>query len=482
MNNNENGNMFVNFNQDSNNSTNLNGTYNNNQFMGANSVNQINNGYVNTEMINNINNQGNTSVNGFNNPLNVGNVANSGINMNDNFNNNGNVTSTTTNVNNINNYNQNSFLNNSNYSYSSANTGNSSMETNNSVVYPVSYVPPKKKKSITYAKFLLILSFVLLVAVFVVFGNDLFFSGKGVITNEPSELGRTAVVSTNIYKDVQLNNRTDAINLIVSDSDLQKEKCTNEEIKKIERRIENKHKIIAVNLCEMDVDFALELEKTIDKVFSEFPTIKGYLTNVTLTNPDENTSYIAAFTATQLFATASSVDTYPHVYKMVMNLNTDYFLDPDYLTDVVNESSESGYFPKGATRSSAVAHEFGHYLSFVSLLRSTFLDDTLLLTNYNYQRYLSLVESWNRGDFSKKLINEAYNNYKKASSKNTLSEYEFRASISEYAVATDGAGNDIYDETIAEGFHDYYINGNKAKTASKYIIQVLKKYMNGSIS
>lgn len=353
----------------------------------------------------------------------------------------------------------------------------------NNSMYPVSYAPSKKRTSITYAKFIFILSLVLLFAIIVVWGKDLFFKDKHSITNNlNTDTGQTAVISDNVYKDAKLNDREDAVDLIVLDSDTQKEKCSDEEIKKIERRLEVKHKIIAVNLCEMDLDFALELEKTIDKVFNDFPTIKGYLTNVTLTNPKENTSYIAAFTATQLFATANSVDTYPHVYKMVMNLNTMYFLDPTYLEDTVRESSLVGYFPKGASRSSVVAHEFGHYISFVALLRSTFLDDTLLLTKYNYQRYLDLVDSWNNGDFSKKIISEAYNNYMKHNPKSNVSEYEFKASISSYAVATDEDGNYIYDETIAEAFHDNYLNGNNAKAASKEIIKVLRKYMNGSVS
>lgn len=372
---------------------------------------------------------------------------------------------------------------NPNYSYSNMFTNDNMNGNDNNFVYPVSYVPTRKRKTITYAKFILILSVVLLVSIMVVWGKELFFNSESSITNnDGNAIGQTAVVSDNIYQDATLNNRTDAVNLIVEDSDAQKEKCGNEEIKKIERRLEVKHKIIAVNLCEMDVDFALELEKMIDKVFTDFPTIKGYLTNVTLTNPDESTGYIAAFTATQLFATSNSIDTYPHAYKMVMNLNTMYFLDPAYLEETVKESSLSGYFPKGASRSSVVAHEFGHYISFVSLLRSTFLDDTLLLTKDNYQRYLDLVNSWNRGDFSKKIITEAYNNYKKANPKVDISEYEFKASISTYAVATDQEGNYIYDETIAEAFHDNYLNGDSAKPASKEIIKVLRKYMNGSIS
>ena len=164
-----------------------------------------------------------------------------------------------------------------------------------------------------------------------------------------------------------------------------------------------------------------------------------------------------------------------------MNLNASYFLDLSYLESSVKQASDSGYFPENANRSSVVAHEFGHYISFIALLRSTFLDDTLLLTNYNYERYLNLVNSWNKGDFSKKLISEAYENYKKKYKDEEISEDDFRSSISGYAVVTDDEGKPVYDETIAESFHDMYLHGNKAKPASLEIIKVLRKYMNGYV-
>lgn len=368
-----------------------------------------------------------------------------------------------------NNDNQNSVVNNVN--------SNSNMVNNN---YHVAYNPNYKKTPITYAKFILILSIFLLIAIVIVWGKDIFFADKHK-TVEKKQDGITAVVSDNVYEKARLDTREDAEELITIDSDTQKAKCFDEEVKKIERRLEVKHDIVAVNLCEMDKDFALELEKTVDRVFEEFPTVKGYLTNITLTNPPEGTNYIASFTATQLFAKSNSVDTYPHAYKMIMNLNASYFLDLSYLESSVKQASDSGYFPENANRSSVVAHEFGHYISFIALLRSTFLDDTLLLTNYNYERYLNLVNSWNRGDFSKKLISEAYGNYKKKYKNNDISEEDFRASISGYAVVTDNKGEPVYDETIAEAFHDMYLHGKSAKPASLEIIKVLRKYMNGYV-
>ena len=51
---------------------------------------------------------------------------------------------------------------------------------------------------------------------------------------------------------------------------------------------------------------------------------------------------------------------------------------------------------------------------------------------------------------------------------------EWRGTISQYALAKDNSGAYIYDETIAESFHDVYLNGDNAKDASKYIYTVLK--------
>ena len=58
-----------------------------------------------------------------------------------------------------------------------------------------------------------------------------------------------------------------------------------------------------------------------------------------------------------------------------------------------------------------------------------------------------------------------------------LSYDDFRASISKYAIAKDGTGAYIYDETIAEAFHDYYLNGDNAVLASKLIMEELMTYL-----
>lgn len=78
------------------------------------------------------------------------------------------------------------------------------------------------------------------------------------------------------------------------------------------------------------------------------------------------------------------------------------------------------------------------------------------------------------GNFSQKMLNEAYNRYK-ADTKDTIGFDEWRGTISKYAVAKDTYGKYIYDETIAEAFHDVYLNKSNSTIASRYIIKVLKE-------
>lgn len=313
-------------------------------------------------------------------------------------------------------------------------------------------------------------------------GSMFNFSGGGVYYQNKvvENLGeyQTAVVTDNIYEGVTVNDDNDAKNLIVMDSNNQKAKCNNAKTKQVETSIEKNYGITAVNLCEMDYEFAKEIENTLKTVYKEFPNIKGHLTNLTLINTPEFTNYIASFVSAKLFAKSNTRNTYPNVYKMSIYLNASYFLNIDYFDASISDSVVYGYFPPNASRYSIVAHEFGHYLSFLAQMRTTSdLDDLLLLTKKNYKAYSNLISDSNNGVFSQRMINEAFENYKKKNPSGFSDVTSFRSSISSYAVVTNSNGEYIYDETIAEAFHDYYLNGKNAKDASKEIMNVLKKYL-----
>ena len=293
----------------------------------------------------------------------------------------------------------------------------------------------------------------------------------------------TAVVTDNKWKvdfDSNKDQKEQSIEYIKQDSQNQKDKCGNDSVKKIETEIEEKYGIVAVNFCELDYRFATEIKKVIETIYNEFPMIKSQLTNLTLQNmQDENgralSGILASFKSASLFAKSTSLTGYPQIYKMSIFLNANSFLNPSFNEDVKLLSS-GGFFVSGATRSSIVAHEFGHYLSFLAQLNNSTMQDFMPITRKNFRSYSKIIRDSDEGVFSKKILEEAMQNaMKKGHTYYDL--FEFRSSISEYAASTP-KGVPLYDETIAEAFHDYYLNKKNAKFESLEIMEVLKKYLN----
>lgn len=284
---------------------------------------------------------------------------------------------------------------------------------------------------------------------------------------------KTAIIYDNRYSGVKIVDDDDAYKLIEKDSISQKDKCPTE-IRKIEDGIIEKYGITAVNLCEMDIDFAKEIDNVFKLIYEEYPMARGYITNLTLVNTTMSEGYIAAFQPTFPFVD----DSYPMVFKTQILLNTSYFLNPKRLESSVQNASSTGHFPPNATIYSPVAHELGHYLSFIASMKH-YNEDSILLVNEKdenvfYKIYADFVD----GGFSLQMIKEAFEKYKKDTN-TQLTLNEWRGTISAYALAKDNNGDYIYDETIAEAFHDVYLNRDNAKDASKYIVSVLKEHLEG---
>lgn len=282
----------------------------------------------------------------------------------------------------------------------------------------------------------------------------------------------TAIIYDNTYSGVSIKGSEDAYNLIEKDSITQKSNCPSE-IKNIEDDIIKKYGITAVNLCEMDINFASEIGNVIKKIYDEYPSARGYITNLTLANVSMSEGYIAAFMPIFNFATSDSSSTYPWVIKTQVLLNTSYFLNIERLQATVMDGSNVGHFPPNATIYSPVAHELGHYLSFLAMMENYKLNSILLVGSKNVNTFYEVLSDFGEGEFSLQMIKEAYENYKKDTG-TTITLDEWRGTISKYALAKDNKGEYIWDETIAESFHDVYLNGESAKDASKYIVSVLK--------
>lgn len=315
--------------------------------------------------------------------------------------------------------------------------------------------------------------------------GNYYFSNKSYDTSNPNVKSssstnnyKTAIVEDNVYQGVQIKNEKDANELIVKDSVDQKNKCP-EEIVQIENEFIKKFNLTAVNLCEMDVDFARELENVFQYIYDEYPMARGHLTNLTLRNTSIiEGEVIAAFMSYFTFAKADSPDSYPWVIKTQVLLSSKFFLNKNMLDMAAKESSANGHFPPNSNIYAPLAHELGHYLSFLAMLNNYNMDSVLLINSDNVNKFYETAYDFSDGSFSLQMLKEAYNNYQKDTN-SSLSFDEWRGTISKYALVKNNQGDYIYDETIAESFHDVYLNSENAQEASKYIIRVLKKYLEG---
>ena len=330
---------------------------------------------------------------------------------------------------------------------------------------------------------------IVLIVVFFVDGSNYYFSSSENYNNknnttdiekddkDNSKRGKyqTIIITDNTYSGIKISSNIDAYKLIERDSISQKNQCPNE-IKKVEDEIIEKYNITAVNLCEMDVEFARELENVFEVIYRDYPSARGHITNLTLRNTNmlSEGGVIAAFMPIFNFATSDSNSSYPWVIKTQVLLSSQFFLNKSKLEASAKDGSSSGHFPPNSTIYSPVAHELGHYLSFLAMMNYYKLDSILLINNSNIDTLYKLYSDFEEGNYSLSMINEAYENYKKDTG-TTINLDECRGTISKYALAKDNNGEYIYDETIAEAFHDVYLNNDNAKDASKYIVKVLKE-------
>ena len=348
-----------------------------------------------------------------------------------------------------------------------------------------------KNRTIAFASMVIIAIIFVGIAIYFIFTSNIdnYYFDNEITDNETEQTStnnntqtkgkyQTDIITDNVYHGISVDSVEDADKLIIQDSTNQKISGYSKEIIQIENSIIENYKITAVNLKEMDVEFAKELENVIKNIYIDYPNARGYLTNLTLTNLNlSQLGTIALFRPIFIFGTSDTNTTRPWVIKTQIELNSSYFLNPERIESAVETSSKSGHFPPNATKYSPVAHELGHYLSFIALLNNYDVDSILIIKDNQQNIFYKLISDFDKGVFSKKMLDEAYQNYVKDNG--NINFDEWRGQISEYALAKDDSGEYIYDETIAEAFHDVYLNGEDANPVSKYIVEVLKKYIEG---
>lgn len=288
---------------------------------------------------------------------------------------------------------------------------------------------------------------------------------------------RTSLMQTdNQYINIEINTKEEAINYIKKDLTKESWQCKrNTNVSIIEKELSESYNIPIINLCDVPLEEAEKIKETITKVYNTFPNIDGYLTNITITNAPTKDEYIAYFEPIYTFVNNNNnIDNYSKVNKTQILLNSYYFINKDTLNKGLNNTVKENHYPQDATFESLIAHELGHYISFVILLKENHIEDITLVTKNNYKEYQDIISILNNEAHSKELLEESLTNYNQKYHTN-ISLEEYAKDISNYAIQKNNKGNIIYDEVIAEAVHDYYLHDTSSSKSTIEIINVLKE-------
>lgn len=286
----------------------------------------------------------------------------------------------------------------------------------------------------------------------------------------------TSIIKTdNKYQNMTISNYDEALAIIKKDFQIQEYVCNqNLELSKIEYELENSYAIPKVSFCDIDINEAKKIKEVIVTMYELFPNISGSLTNITITNAPTKAEYIARFQPMYQFVNINEdINNYNKVNKTQILLNSYYFLNSETLSKPISAVVKNNWYVSDATWESTIAHELGHYISFVLFLKEYNLSNITLVTKGNYKQINDLLPIFTNNEFSLKIISTALNNYNQKYNTN-LNIIEFARSISAYAGNVDQNNNLIADEVIAEAVHDYYLHRSNMQKTSLEIIAILK--------
>lgn len=316
-------------------------------------------------------------------------------------------------------------------------------------------------------------------------GNDLFkpfFYLKRQVDNYIYGYNTSIIKTENIYHKETINSLDEAREFIKKDLDSQSWKCIYEfEILQYQNSIESDHSIPVVSFCDISYEEIKKITNVINKMYSLFPKMAGALTNISITNATTNSEYIARFQPMFQFVNPNEdINSYNKVNKTQILLNSYYFLNEEIMKNSLSSVVGEDWYVKDATWESTIAHELGHYISFVILLRENGLENITFVTSGNESRINDVLNKFDSGDFSKSILNQALGNYNTKYNTN-LDLNSFALTISNYASVKDKNNNLIADETIAEAIHDYYLHGYACSKSSYEIINIIKSRLDGII-
>lgn len=280
----------------------------------------------------------------------------------------------------------------------------------------------------------------------------------------------------NLYYNEKINNKEEAISFLIKDIESQEWQCsTNVDVGHLEYTLEHDYNIKIVSFCDMDTSEAEKITNVIKKIYALFPSIKGALTNISISNFNQKEDFVAYFQPMYEFVNSNQdISEFNKINKTQILLNSYYFLNNDILNDSISKIVPNNWYVKDATWQSTIAHELGHYISFYTLLKEEGLEDIIFVTKENIEKINKLLEKYDNNSHSLKIVNEALLNYQNKYNI-TISKEDYAKLISKYAASKTIKNELIADETIAEAIHDYYLHEEKASNASIEIINIIKK-------
>ena len=336
----------------------------------------------------------------------------------------------------------------------------------------------KKNSKLSILFSILSISTIIFVLMLIVRGNALFkplIYVKKIINSYKYGYNISVIDTKNNYKKINVRSIDDAHYLIKNDFDSQRWKCIqSSEINDLEKNIEEKYSITSVMFCDISFEEASKIKEVIDNMYKLFPTIKGGLTNITISNTESKSEYIAFFQPMYQFINSNEdIHIFNKVNKTQILINSYYFLNNNFLQKNIEEIVGVGWYVNDATWESTIAHELGHYITFKLFLKENNLDSITFINENNSEYINQILKNYDSGTFSSNILNEAINNYNKKYNLNIEIE-EYVKNISKYASIKDEKNKIMVNETIAEAIHDYYLHGNNCKKESYEIVNIIK--------
>ncbi|MDD5826561.1 MAG: hypothetical protein PUD25_02205 [Bacilli bacterium] len=288
---------------------------------------------------------------------------------------------------------------------------------------------------------------------------------KRQINNQQYGYSTTILKTDNQYFNENIFTESEAKEKIISDFSKQKWQCKNQiELSKIEEELQEKYSIFSVDFCDLSQEEAKKIGNVIDEIYHLFPEISGYLTNISMTNALNKTEYVAYFQPIYSFVNSGN----RQVNKTQILLNSYYFFNQNILKKGISKD----WYVKDATYESLIAHEFGHYITFVSLLKENQIHNIFFETKENQQEIDKIIQKINDQTYAKMIIETSLANYNSLYQESIHIE-DFAKSISNYAGKKNINGEVIYDEIIAEAIHDYFLHQNNANKGSLEVVKLI---------